>query len=101
MLTEKWSKSSRSAANGNCVEAKFEKSTRSHVNNCVEVAYKRSTRCDNSGPNCVEVGATADGVVLVRDSKEVVNSTSGPVLAFDGGSWGAFLAGVEAGEFDR
>ncbi len=45
---------------------------------------------------CVEVAVAAGGI-LVRDSKD----PAGPVLAFTGGEWDAFLAGVRDGEFDQ
>jgi Domain of unknown function (DUF397) len=53
-----------------------------------------------SGPddNCVEVAFdTANGLVGVRDSKR----PTGPTLIFTGVEWDAFLAGAQAGEFDR
>jgi Domain of unknown function (DUF397) len=46
--------------------------------------------------NCVEVGRTSDGDVLVRDSKH----RSQEALAFTPEEWTAFVAGVKAGEFD-
>lgn len=57
--------------------------------------WKKSTRCDNSGPNCVEVANIAGDLVQVRNSQrpEVVTS-------FDRGEWQAFIAGAKAGEFD-
>lgn len=58
--------------------------------------FRKSTRCDNSGPNCVEVAALPGGHVGLRDSKHV----GGPVLVFDAAEWSAFSAGVKAGEFD-
>lgn len=45
---------------------------------------------------CVEVGFASDAV-FVRNSKD----REGPVLAFTGVEWAAFLAGVRNGEFDR
>lgn len=56
--------------------------------------WKKSTRCDNSGPNCVEVLNT-DGVVSVRNSQRPTVMTS-----FDRDEWKTFVAGVKAGEFD-
>ncbi len=44
---------------------------------------------------CVEVAFAGDRVG-VRDSKD----PHGPVLIFSPGEWGAFLAGIRAGEFD-
>jgi hypothetical protein len=45
--------------------------------------------------NCVEVAFRGESV-LVRDSKD----TSGPYLHFHLAEWGAFVAGVRAGQFD-
>jgi Domain of unknown function (DUF397) len=47
--------------------------------------------------NCVEVASLPDGVVGVRDSKDV----TGPVLCFTPDEWHAFVGGVLNGEFDR
>ena len=44
---------------------------------------------------CVEVGRTADGAVLVRDTKDRALQ-----LAFTDEEWAAFWAGVKKGEFD-
>jgi hypothetical protein len=46
--------------------------------------------------NCVEVGRTPDGVVLVRDTKDRAQDA----LTFTDDEWAAFVAGVKAGEFD-
>jgi Domain of unknown function (DUF397) len=56
--------------------------------------FKVSSFC--SFGNCVEVGTTSDGDVLVRDSK----NRSQEALAFTPEEWTAFVAGVKAGEFD-
>jgi Domain of unknown function (DUF397) len=50
-----------------------------------------------SGVDCVEVRHLPGGGVVVRDTKA---GGAGPVLSFTAGEWGAFLAGVRAGEFD-
>ena len=55
--------------------------------------FKISSFC-NFG-NCVEVGRTADGAVLVRDTKDRALQ-----LAFTDEEWVAFVAGVKNGEFD-
>ncbi|WP_322752383.1 DUF397 domain-containing protein [Frankia sp. Cas3] len=58
--------------------------------------WRKSSYSNGAGGMCVEV-AVADEGVFVRDSK----NPSGPVLAFTGGEWEAFLAGARDGEFDR
>jgi hypothetical protein len=55
--------------------------------------WKKSTRCAEG--NCVEVARIGDRI-LVRDSKD----PGGPILKFDFHEWGAFLGGVNGGEFD-
>jgi hypothetical protein len=63
-------------------------------NACVEVWRKSSLSVDQG--DCVEVSDSADGDVLVRDSKD----PNGPVLRFTPNEWRAFLAGAQLGEFD-
>lgn len=46
--------------------------------------------------NCVEVGQTPDGAVVVRDTKD----RGQQALSFTDEEWRAFVAGVKAGEFD-
>lgn len=58
------------------------------------LVFHRSTSC--SDMNCVEVAATPDGDILVRDTKD---DEDGPVLRFTAEEWGDFLSGVTAGEF--
>ncbi|SNY27997.1 DUF397 domain-containing protein [Paractinoplanes atraurantiacus] len=58
--------------------------------------WRKSTRSDNGGASCVEVAKNLPDVVGVRDSKD----RCGPVLTFGPEAWGAFLAGIKAGEFD-
>lgn len=56
------------------------------------------TKSSKSGPNCdncVEVAVIPGGAVL-RDSK----NPTGPLLVFDDAEWAAFVAGVQAGEFN-
>lgn len=70
-----WRKSSLSFSNGNCVE--------------VGTAWRKSSRSNAS--NCVETASCRHGVAI-RDSKD----SDGPVLAFDGSTWGRFVAGLKA-----
>lgn len=56
--------------------------------------WRRSSRCETAA--CVEVLYTGPGgAVRVRDSKA---PAPGPVLAFDAGSWVAFLAALRSGD---
>ena len=68
-----WRKSSRSLANGNCVEVG---------------TWHRSARCASN--ECVEVGH-AGQAVAVRDSQD----PGGPVLAFTPAAWTAFAAAAK------
>ncbi|MEU2133483.1 DUF397 domain-containing protein [Streptomyces sp. NPDC018352] len=54
---------------------------------------RRSWTCSGTGGGCVEVANGVSGFVPVRDSKDA----SGPVVAFSGRSWSAFIADVKAG----
>jgi hypothetical protein len=107
MLTSRWGKSSRSHANGNCLEARWRKASRSQINgncleamfqpssysnsaNCLEAAWHKSSRSDVHG--CTEA-ALQGGTVLVRDSK--LDSAS-PVLTFSPADWQEFLEGIKA-----
>lgn len=92
-----WRKSSRSGANGGCVEiaAGWRTSSYSAANgNCVEVTgeWRKSSFSDASG-NCVEVAA-AEPVVGVRDTKQ---HGAGPVLEFTCAAWREFLTEVKGG----
>ena len=59
------------------------------------IEFRTSSYC-NFG-DCVEVGTSPDGSVIVRDSKDDDRSVS---LAFTREEWIAFVRGVKAGEFD-
>ncbi len=59
--------------------------------------WRKSSYSGGTGGNCVEVATLPDGGRAVRDSKQ----PDGPVLHFMPAEWAAFLAGVQAGEFDR
>jgi hypothetical protein len=52
---------------------------------------------NDNGNGCVEVAFHHDGAVLVRDTKD----RSIPARRYPAAEWAAFLAGVQAGEFDR
>ncbi|MEV7010514.1 DUF397 domain-containing protein [Streptosporangium sp. NPDC051022] len=85
-----WRKSSRSGAGQNCVEVGvWRKSSLSgNGQDCVEVAAAHNVQAG--------VGADADHLFLVRDSKD----SDGPVLAFAPSEWDAFLASIKGGGFD-
>ncbi|MFI6609290.1 DUF397 domain-containing protein [Streptomyces sp. NPDC050507] len=61
----------------------------------LNVAWRKSSFSGGDN-NCVEVAPAGVGVYL-RDSKD----PHGPAHQFSGAEWGAFLAGVKAGEFDN
>ncbi|MFE9765215.1 DUF397 domain-containing protein [Streptomyces sp. NPDC005808] len=56
--------------------------------------FRKSSYSGQEG-NCVEVAATATGGRAVRDSK----AQDGPLLAFNGEGWRAFVTGMQTGEF--
>ena len=58
------------------------------------IEYKVSSFC--SFGNCVEVGRSPEGTVVVRDTKD----RGQEALTFTDEEWVAFVAGVKAGEFD-
>ncbi len=58
--------------------------------------FKASASADNN--NCVELGETMDGRILVRDSKQ---GGRGPVLSFTKSEIAAMLTGAKMGEFDH
>lgn len=51
-----------------------------------DVAWFKSSYSTGNGGECIEV-ATADDVVLVRDSKQA----TGPMLSVDADAWAAFV----------
>ncbi|SDT80843.1 protein of unknown function [Streptomyces sp. TLI_053] len=57
-------------------------------------SWFKSSYSDNGG-QCVEVSASFQGAVPVRDSKD----PEGPALVFPADAWRSFVAGVQAGEF--
>lgn len=59
------------------------------------IFFKTSSFC-NFG-DCVEVGQSPDGSVVVRDTKDAERRQA---LTFSRDEWVAFLAGARAGEFD-
>ncbi|MGW5681743.1 DUF397 domain-containing protein [Nonomuraea sp. NPDC003754] len=60
-----------------------------------DAIWRKSTFSHAAG-ECVEFARSADGGVMLRDSK----NESGSVLAFTPGEWRAFVAGVRNAEFD-
>ncbi|MER5973484.1 DUF397 domain-containing protein [Streptomyces sp. NPDC002055] len=52
-----------------------------------ELTWTKSSHSSNDGPDCVEVAAVPD-TVLVRDSKD----KNGPRLAFTRREWEAFVS---------
>lgn len=60
-------------------------------------AWRTASFCGPNGGNCVEVNLGVAGVAGLRDSKLV----AGPVLAFDGAEWAAFLSEAKSSRFDR
>lgn len=57
--------------------------------------YVKPNRCDNSGPNCVEVAHNeVTGERVVRDSKNPTDA----VLTFTADEWSAFEGSIRAGQ---
>lgn len=82
VLTGEWKKASKSNPSGNCVECRWEKSSRSN---------------GNGGNNCVEVSRNAlhNSLVFVRDSKQNgYPEENRTVLKFTQQEWKEFLGEV-------
>jgi hypothetical protein len=58
-----------------------------------QLNFVRPNRCDNSGPNCVEVAIDADGSRVVRNSQRPAEQ-----IKFDEQEWTTFVASVQAGQ---
>ncbi|MCX5065529.1 DUF397 domain-containing protein [Micromonospora lupini] len=58
-----------------------------------QLTFVRPNRCDNSGPNCVEVAIDADLNRIVRNSQR-----PGEQVTFDEHEWSTFIASVQAGQ---
>ncbi|MET7935315.1 DUF397 domain-containing protein [Streptomyces sp. NPDC005322] len=58
--------------------------------------WQKSSFTANNG-ECFELAPLPGGGVAVRDSK----NPAGPHLCFTSGEWGAFKAGMKAGDFDN
>ena len=57
--------------------------------------WRKSSRSGAAG-HCVEV-AFLENATVVRDSKD----PQGPLLAFTGPEWDAFVGGAKDGDFDK
>ncbi|MCW3844996.1 DUF397 domain-containing protein [Micromonospora yasonensis] len=55
--------------------------------------WTRPNRCDNSGPNCLEVAHTPDGGRLLRNSQR-----PDVTIEVDAQEWSTFLDSVRAGQ---
>ncbi|MGV9213883.1 DUF397 domain-containing protein [Micromonospora sp. RB23] len=58
-----------------------------------QLTFVRPNRCDNSGPNCVEVAIDADLNRIVRNSQRPDEQ-----VMFDEDEWSAFIDSVRAGQ---
>jgi hypothetical protein len=59
------------------------------------LAWRKAAASAGNG-SCVQVALTADGSIVVRDSKDPM----GPILSYTPAEWCAFLDGAKGGEFD-
>ncbi|MEW2442762.1 DUF397 domain-containing protein [Micromonospora marina] len=55
--------------------------------------FTRPNRCDNSGPNCVEVAIDAQQNRIVRSSQRPEQQ-----VTFDQEEWNTFIQSVQAGQ---
>jgi hypothetical protein len=58
-----------------------------------DMQWIRPNRCDNSGPNCVEVAVTPDGGRLLRNSQRPEIT-----VEVDAQEWATFVESVRAGQ---
>ncbi|MGN9777660.1 DUF397 domain-containing protein [Micromonospora sp. H33] len=58
-----------------------------------ELNFVRPNRCDNSGPNCVEVAVDSKQNRIVRNSQQPQTQ-----VVFNPQEWDAFVASVRAGQ---
>jgi hypothetical protein len=56
-------------------------------------AWRRSSKCANC--ECIEVARISTDRYLIRDSKR----PEAEALSFTGAEWAAFVAGIQAGDF--
>jgi uncharacterized protein DUF397 len=66
------------------------------VESTLDLRWRKSSFSGNGGGSCVEVGQDADGMILVRDTKD----RSQPMHRYTPDEWRAFVAGARNGEFD-
>ena len=59
------------------------------------LTWRKSSYSGGNGTECVEVGQTHDGTVLVRDTKN--KSRQAGHLALTTDAWRAFVVGIKAG----
>lgn len=59
----------------------------------MQLDFVRPNRCDNSGPNCVEVAVTAGGGRVVRNSQRPETQ-----VVFDEQEWSTFVSSIRAGQ---
>lgn len=64
----------------------------------MSVGWVKSSESIGNG-QCVEVADLRDGIVGVRNIRHA--DMGGPILAFTGDEWRAFIKGARNGEFDK